>query len=175
MVKPDTVSDRLQDMACVYKARNMGNFLDGGLIDVSSHHYVSALAPRFLACAKLILISQLNTFARSVCKSVSDAADKPYSYIVVATKALPELVRTSDILRPLLARAYVDKHPQPTYVLMQNGLNVEAELYEAIKELRKGEPKIISTALWIGTNLFDGNVVKHNEFVRLRVYAYSSV
>ena len=101
-----------------------------------------------------------------MCKSVSNAADRPYSYVVVATKALPELVKTSEILAPLLATSYTDKYPQPTYVLMQNGLNIEVELYEAIKNLKKGEPSIINTAIWIGTDLVEGNVIEHNDFVR---------
>ncbi|KAF8168580.1 hypothetical protein BJ912DRAFT_1001516 [Pholiota molesta] len=77
-----------------------------------------------------------------VCRSVADAADRPYSYVVVTTKAVPEVVKTSKILGPLLANEYTAKFAQPTYVLVQNGLNVEVDL----------------TALWIGTNLVAPNV-----------------
>jgi 2-dehydropantoate 2-reductase len=101
-----------------------------------------------------------------VCRSVADAADRPYSYVVVTTKAVPEVVKTSKILGPLLANEYTAKFAQPTYVLVQNGLNVEVDLYNAIKALDKGEPSIISTALWIGTNLVAPNVVEHGDFVR---------
>jgi 2-dehydropantoate 2-reductase len=85
---------------------------------------------------------------------------------VVATKAIPELMRTPKLLTPLFAASYADKFSQPTYVLLQNGLNVEVDLYNALKELGKGDPSIISTALWIGTNLLAPNVVQHNDFVR---------
>ena len=102
-----------------------------------------------------------------MCRSVDDAADRPYSYVVVATKAIPELMRTPKLLAPLLAARYADKFSQPTYVLLQNGLNVEVDLYNALKELGKGDPSIISTALGIGTNLLAPNVVQHNDFVRL--------
>ena len=50
---------------------------------------------------------------------------------------------------------------------MQNGLNVEVDLYEALKKLKPSEePRIISTAVWIGTEL-KGNNVEHNGFVRV--------
>ena len=49
---------------------------------------------------------------------------------------------------------------------MQNGLNVEVALYNALKNLKPHEePRIISTAVWIGTGLQDKNIVEHNEFV----------
>jgi len=102
---------------------------------------------------------------RPVCNSVSSAADRPYSYIIVTTKVVPELVKVSEVLAPLLSSAYTEKFLQPTYVLMQNGLNVEMELYNTLKTLGVAEPRIISTALWIGTNLLEGNVVEHNDFV----------
>lgn len=101
----------------------------------------------------------------AVCQSVAEAADTPYSYVMVTTKAIPELIKTSKILAPLLTKEYTDKFEQPTYVLVQNGLNVEVDLYNAIKALGRGDPSVISTALWIGTNLLGPNVVEHNNFV----------
>ncbi|KAG6811918.1 hypothetical protein H0H92_005249 [Tricholoma furcatifolium] len=95
-----------------------------------------------------------------VVRSVNEAADRPYSYVFVTTKAIPERSSTPSILKPLLSAPYKDEHPQPTYVLLQNGLNVEVDLYHAIKELGK-EPSIVSTALWINTNLLEPNVVEH--------------
>jgi len=62
-------------------------------------------------------------------------------------------------------KEYTDRFAQPTYVLMQNGLNVEVDLYEALKDLKGKEPSVISTAVWIGTNLKAANVVEHNDFV----------
>jgi 2-dehydropantoate 2-reductase len=100
-----------------------------------------------------------------VARSVAEAADRPYSYVFVTTKAIPERLTTPALLKPLLSAPYVDAHPQPTYVLLQNGLNVEIDLYHSIKELGKGEPSIVSTALWIGANLLGPSVVEHNNFV----------
>lgn len=107
-----------------------------------------------------------------LCRSVADAADRPYSYVVVTTKAIPELMRTPKLLAPLLAARYTDQFSQPTYVLLQNGLNVEVDLYNALKELGNGDPSIISTALGIGTNLLAPNVVQHNDFDRVTLGKY---
>lgn len=100
-----------------------------------------------------------------MCKSVEEAADRQYSYVLVTTKAIPELLKTSQILQPLFSPAYVERFPQPTYVMMQNGLNVEVDLYTALKAGGVKNPKILGTALWIGTNLLAPNVVQHNDFV----------
>ncbi|EMD37093.1 hypothetical protein CERSUDRAFT_114993 [Gelatoporia subvermispora B] len=105
--------------------------------------------------------------------SVQQASDRPYSYVVLTTKAIPELTRTPTVLAPLLSSPYVDDHPQPAYVIMQNGLGVEADLYKALKELRPvEEPKIIGTAVWIGTGMIGENVVEHNDFDRVQMGVY---
>jgi 2-dehydropantoate 2-reductase len=100
-----------------------------------------------------------------VVSSVAEAADRPYSYVVLTTKAIPEVIKTSRVLEPLLSSPYSERHPQPTYVLLQNGLGVERDLYHSVKALDQGEPKIISTVVWIATNLVEKNVVDHNHFV----------
>lgn len=101
-----------------------------------------------------------------VFSSVEQALDIPYSHVVLTTKAIPELTRTPDLLAPLLTPEYTARFRQPTYVLMQNGLGVERDLYAALKKLdTREEPRIISTAVWIGTNLVEKDVVEHNEFV----------
>ena len=50
-------------------------------------------------------------------------------------------------------------------MLIQNGLNVEVELYSSLKALFPKDPRIISTAALIGTNLRAPNVVEHNNSV----------
>jgi 2-dehydropantoate 2-reductase len=99
-----------------------------------------------------------------VCRSVAEAADRQYSYVIVTTKAIPEVIKTSKILEPLLSAPYTQVFAQPTYVLLQNGLNVEIDLYLAIKGIGNGHPRILSAALWIMTNVLGpGNIVEHGE------------
>lgn len=97
-------------------------------------------------------------------RSVSEAADRPYTYVFVASKAIPERATTPSVLKPLLSAPYADEYSQPTYILLQNGIGVESDLYHAIKNIGK-EPRIISTALWINTNLLQPNVVEHGTVV----------
>ncbi|KAG8856792.1 hypothetical protein FRB96_006296 [Tulasnella sp. 330] len=92
-----------------------------------------------------------------VVSSVAEAADTAYKYVVVATKSLPDVRPTSEILEPLIAPAY--SHPQPTYVLLQNGLGVENDLYEALSKRSHANPQIISCAIFMASNMV-GNVVK---------------
>ncbi|KAG6860410.1 hypothetical protein C0995_011481 [Termitomyces sp. Mi166 len=103
--------------------------------------------------------------------SVEEAADRPYSYVFLASKAIPERTTTPDVLEPLISAPYADEYPQPTYVLLQNGLGVETDLYHAIKQIGK-EPSIVSTALWINTNLLQPNVVEHGNVDRLTIGMY---
>ncbi|TFK31810.1 ketopantoate reductase PanE/ApbA-domain-containing protein [Crucibulum laeve] len=105
-------------------------------------------------------------------KSVADAADRQYSYVVLTTKAIPEVATTPTILAPLLSPPYSDRYNQPTYILLQNGLNVERDLYNTLKNLKKGPPSIVSTSLYIGTNLVQPNVVEHSNFDRLSLGVY---
>ncbi|KZP22215.1 6-phosphogluconate dehydrogenase C-terminal domain-like protein [Athelia psychrophila] len=99
-----------------------------------------------------------------LCRSIADAADRAYSYVLVTTKAIPDVIRTSDLLRPLLTVPYCEKYSQPTYVLLQNGLNVEVDLYQAVQALAQGAPSVIGTALHILTNLLDDDVVEHADY-----------
>ncbi|OCH92756.1 ApbA-domain-containing protein [Obba rivulosa] len=105
--------------------------------------------------------------------NVQQALDRPYSYVILTTKAIPELTRTPTVLAPLLSPPYIDTHPQPAYVIMQNGLGVEADLYKALKKLKSTEePKIIGTAVWIGTGMLSDNIVEHNNFDRVQMGVY---
>ncbi|OAX43739.1 6-phosphogluconate dehydrogenase C-terminal domain-like protein [Rhizopogon vinicolor AM-OR11-026] len=104
--------------------------------------------------------------------SVAEAADRPYSYVILTTKAIPEVIKTPRILEPLLSRPYIERYSQPTYVLLQNGLGVERDLYHSVKALNQGEPKIISTVVFIATNLVEKNIVNHNHFDRITIGMY---
>ncbi|TRM67984.1 ketopantoate reductase PanE/ApbA-domain-containing protein [Schizophyllum amplum] len=106
-----------------------------------------------------------------VVKSVAAAADRPYSHVFVATKCTPDVVKTSKILAPLISAPYAVRFPQPTYVLLQNGLNVEKDLYEALSAFAPSA-RIISTALYIMANLLGPNSVQHNDMDRVVMGVY---
>lgn len=137
-------------MVFISEAKSSATYQDGSLIDVK------------ILCSHLHLEPKLIRTSFQVCSSVSSAADQAYDYVVVTTKAIPDVTRTSSLLSALLSAPYTEKYSQPTYVLLQNGLNVEADLYQALEDLGKGDPKIISTAVYIGTNLLAPDVVEHN-------------
>ncbi|TRM67019.1 ketopantoate reductase PanE/ApbA C terminal-domain-containing protein [Schizophyllum amplum] len=81
--------------------------------------------------------------------SVAAAADQTYSYVFLTTKCIPDIIKTPALVAPLLSAPYADEHRQPVYVLMQNGINVEKDLYDAVKALGKGEPRIDRVTLGI--------------------------
>jgi len=110
-----------------------------------------------------------------VLSSVAEAADRAYSHVVVTTKVVTELQRTSELLSPLLSQAYTEKYAQPTYVLMQNGINIEVDLWDALKSLQpEREPRILGTSLWIGTRMVGYNIVEHSDFDRVSLGVYRS-
>ncbi|KAF9033918.1 6-phosphogluconate dehydrogenase C-terminal domain-like protein [Hymenopellis radicata] len=97
-----------------------------------------------------------------LCSSVSEAADTTYDYVLVVTKCVPEVITTSKLLEPFLLPSYAEAFAQPTYVLLQNGLQIERELYDAIKSIGH-IPRIISVAVFILTNQSSPNVVEHDQ------------
>ncbi|KAF5347642.1 hypothetical protein D9757_013352 [Collybiopsis confluens] len=107
-----------------------------------------------------------------VVSSVSEAADRQYSYVMLATKCIPDVIKTPDILKPLLSSPYCDKFHQPTYVLLQNGLNIERDLYYAIKSIGQSEPRIVSTGVYLLANQVAPNVVTHGPFIQLFLGVY---
>ncbi|TCD62125.1 hypothetical protein EIP91_007300 [Steccherinum ochraceum] len=110
-----------------------------------------------------------------LCPSVAEAAntDTPYSHVIITTKALPEVSPTSELVAPLLSAPYATRFPQPTYVLVQNGLGVERELYAALKELKKDEdPKLVTCSLYLMMRQIAKNAVKHSALDTLSIGMY---
>jgi len=135
----------------------------------SNHDIVNSQGVQF----RSLKYGQINGWKPDrLCRTVAEAADRPYSYVLVTTKAVPEVVNTPKMLAPLLSAPYTDKYNQPTYFILQNGLNVETDLYNAIKDIGQGEPRIVGTALWIGTNLLEPNVIEHGGFDRITIGMY---
>jgi len=105
--------------------------------------------------------------------SIDAACDRAYDFVAVATKSIPELSRTPTVLAPLLDAAYSARFGQPVYVIMQNGLDVERDLYEALRDAGHA-PRIVSTAIHIGARLDgpDTLVQSHFDRMTLGVYRY---
>ena len=100
----------------------------------------------------------------TVVQSYEEVLDFPFDYCIVSTKAVPEVMTTPQLLGLLLTERY--QHSQPAYVLLQNGLGIEGNLYQALKA-REANPIVITCALYITTNItVDGNV-SHGSFVCL--------
>ncbi|KAL1680070.1 hypothetical protein EV122DRAFT_208671 [Schizophyllum commune] len=114
-----------------------------------------------------------------VVPSVEAAADRAYSHVFIAAKCVPEVLPNSKLVAPLLSDDYINHYysqpsayPQPVYVLLQNGWNFERELYEWLKALGRGEPRIVSAALYIWTNMQGANVVRHSALERIVLGMY---
>lgn len=98
-----------------------------------------------------------------VVRRVAEAIDQAYDYVVITTKAIPELYPTAEMVAPLLSLDY--KYPQPTYVLMQNGLGVEKDLHAALQEKESTRSaRIITGAVMIMSDVI-GDTVFHGDFV----------
>ncbi|KAG8711626.1 hypothetical protein FRC11_002297 [Ceratobasidium sp. 423] len=103
-----------------------------------------------------------------VVRSVAEAADRAYKYVLITTKALPDIAPTPQILAPLLSEEYSKRYPSPTFVLLQNGLGVEKDLYAAIESSWKAKPRVLSAAVYIQANLVgDRDVVEQGPFDKL--------
>ncbi|CAE7228752.1 unnamed protein product [Rhizoctonia solani] len=103
-----------------------------------------------------------------VVKSVAEAADRAYKYVLITTKALPDVNTTPQILAPLLTEKYSGQYPSPTFIILQNGLGVEKDLYAAIESSWKAKPRVLSAAVYIQANLIgDRDVVEQGPFDKL--------
>ncbi|QRV84535.1 ApbA domain-containing protein [Ceratobasidium sp. AG-Ba] len=104
-----------------------------------------------------------------VVKSLQEAADRQYKYVLVTTKALPDINPTPEILAPLLTAEYAGKYSSPTFVVLQNGLGVERDLYTAVQSAwPNSEPRLLSAAVYIQANLVGGrDVVEQGPFDQL--------
>ncbi|KIY43783.1 hypothetical protein FISHEDRAFT_51793 [Fistulina hepatica ATCC 64428] len=105
-------------------------------------------------------------------RTVAEAADRQYDFVLVATKCVPETAPTPKILASLLSTPYTETYRQPVYVLVQNGMSIEEDLYQSIQELKQGEPKIVTSAVFVFANALPPNIIeplaagiyRHREF-----------
>ncbi|KAF8906613.1 hypothetical protein CPB85DRAFT_1313384 [Mucidula mucida] len=103
-----------------------------------------------------------------VCRSVAEAADTAYAYTFLATKCVPEVLTTPKLLEPLL----VSQLEQPTYVLLQNGLGIEKDLYEHGVNVLKKPLNIVNTAIYLFASQEGPNTVAVDDTERVELGIY---
>lgn len=89
--------------------------------------------------------------------SVKEAADqlgRPYDFVVVAIKALPEFFKTEDIIAPAMV-ADPQTGRMPTVVLIQNGIDIEKPVAVAYPTAL-----VLSGVSMIGSHNFGGRIVQ---------------
>ncbi|KZO94550.1 6-phosphogluconate dehydrogenase C-terminal domain-like protein [Calocera viscosa TUFC12733] len=107
--------------------------------------------------------------------SVEAAAAYTYTYVLLATKCLPDVLPTTTLLAPLLTPEYAKAHSLPTFVLLQNGLGVEEALDATARKL-DASAVVLSAAVYIDSNLTEGRAgVKQTGPERLAVGVYTGL
>ena len=118
-------------------------------------------------------------------RTVEEAADRPYAYIICALKCVPEISTTPAVLAPLiskLAATYTAPSPAAdrpssssststgtstntgttTFVLLQNGIGIEDDLLDVLGVI-SAPTAVISGCCWVDTTAVDGGrkIVQH--------------
>lgn len=97
--------------------------------------------------------------------TVEEAASQQYSYIVCANKSLPDVHPTSKIIAPLLDR--LGSSSGTAIVLLQNGVGIEDDIYDALSRRNLNIP-VISGCAWVdATAVDDGKTVTQHGNERL--------
>ena len=90
-----------------------------------------------------------------VVRTVAEAADRPYAYIICAFKYVPEVTTTPALLAPLLAALTRDALHPTTFVLLQNGIGIEDDLLAALAATT-APAAVISGCCWVDVTAVDG-------------------
>ncbi|KAI0712431.1 ketopantoate reductase PanE/ApbA C terminal-domain-containing protein [Earliella scabrosa] len=102
-----------------------------------------------------------------VVRTVEEAADRLYAYVICAYKCIPEITTTPALLSPILSKLRsgdgTSSEGRPTtFVLLQNGIGIEDDLLEALSKI-SAPTVVISGCCWVDTTAVDGGrkVVQH--------------
>lgn len=93
-----------------------------------------------------------------VVKTPAEALDgTSYAFALLTTKCLPDVQSNATLLQPA-----IDSPDVKAFSLIQNGLAVEADLYEALRgKGQEAEKPIVSSCAWIGImTSSDGRTVR---------------
>ena len=96
----------------------------------------------------------------TVVRTVKEAADRHYTFIVCAFKCILDVHSTSSILAPLLDT--LPSSPDTAIVLLQNGIGIEDELLGALAS-RHLDNVVISGCAWVDVTLVEGGkkIIQH--------------
>lgn len=86
-----------------------------------------------------------------IVKTVDEAADRHYPFVICATKCVPEVIKTSEILAPLISPLLSSN---TVFLLIQNGVGIEDDLREALQS-RGFTNTIMSACAWVDVTMVD--------------------
>lgn len=98
-----------------------------------------------------------------------------FDYILCTFKLTPELGPASDVVRPYLESAVQRESGKlPLVVMIQNGIDMEEEMYASLVNIEKPLARgIVSGLAWVGTTLLDnGTRIEHGKFEKLQLGFY---
>ena len=111
-------------------------------------------------------------------RTVEEAADRTYVYIICALKCVPEISTTPAVLAPLISKlaatapspATADRPSSSSstststtaFVLLQNGIGIEDDLLDVLGVI-SAPTAVISGCCWVDTTAVDGGrkIVQH--------------
>ncbi|KAI0631945.1 ketopantoate reductase PanE/ApbA C terminal-domain-containing protein [Trametes polyzona] len=89
-----------------------------------------------------------------VVRTVEEAADRHYSYVICSFKCIPEIITTPALLGPLLSQLKPGG-PTTTFVLLQNGIGIEDDLVAALAQI-DSPTAVVSGCCWVDTTAIEG-------------------
>ncbi|KAL7413147.1 ketopantoate reductase PanE/ApbA-domain-containing protein [Mrakia frigida] len=98
-------------------------------------------------------------------RSVEEAADTAYTFVIITTKSLPDILPTEAMLEPIIKAG-----KSKTFVLIQNGLGIEEGIYAATRAI---DATILTSVCYISTNLVGNrDEVRFENTERLEIGVY---
>ncbi|KAJ3554861.1 hypothetical protein NM688_g2886 [Phlebia brevispora] len=91
-----------------------------------------------------------------VLRTVQEATDRPYSFVICAFKSLLDVQPTASILAPMLDN--IERSPDTAIVLLQNGIGIEDDIQNTLTS-RGCNNVVISGCAWVDTTLIGGKTV----------------
>lgn len=91
----------------------------------------------------------------TVVRTVEEAADRTYEYIVCAFKCLPDVITTPTLLAPFIQALAFSRNDATSFVLLQNGIGIDDDLQAALEDT-PAKTAVISGCAWVDVTAIDG-------------------